>query len=93
MLRSLFTVAFMLSVSPSLGAQEKLSAESASANFQKNFASAYNRGDVDAVAAAFAEDAIRVTPSGIFQGRDAIRRSFQEALKIGLHDWPAMATK
>ncbi len=33
------------------------------------------------------ENAIRVTPSGIFQGRDAIRRGFQDALKLGLHDY------
>ena len=43
-------------------------------DFQKDFAAAYNRGDVDAMAAAFTEKAVRVTPSGIFQGRDAIRR-------------------
>jgi ketosteroid isomerase-like protein len=32
------------------------------ADLQKNFAEAYNRKDVDAMAAAFTEDAIRVTP-------------------------------
>lgn len=42
---------------------------------QKNFAEAYNRKDVDAMAAAFTEDAVRVTPSGIFVGREAIRRN------------------
>ncbi len=36
------------------------------ADLQKNFAEAYNRKDVDAMAAAFTEDAIRVTPSGMF---------------------------
>jgi ketosteroid isomerase-like protein len=41
-------------------------------DLQKNFEEAYNRKDADAMAAAFTEDAIRVTPSGIFQGRDAI---------------------
>ena len=39
------------------------------------------------MAAAFTENAVRVTPSGIFQGRDAIRRGFQDALKLGLHDY------
>ncbi|MCK1656172.1 nuclear transport factor 2 family protein [Bradyrhizobium sp. 151] len=87
MVRTTFAVAFLLFMSLALGAQENLSAESASANLQKNFASAYNRGDLEAMAAAFDENAIRVTPSGIFQGRDAIRRSFKEALKIGLHDY------
>lgn len=59
----------------------------ATSEMQKHFAEAYNRGDVDAMAAAFTENAVRVTPSGIFQGRDAIRRGFQDALKLGLHDY------
>jgi ketosteroid isomerase-like protein len=58
-----------------------------SAEMQKRFAEAYNKGDLDAMAAAFTEDAVRVTPSGIFNGRDAIRRGFQEALKLNLHDY------
>ena len=37
----------------------------------EEFCGIYNRKDADAMAAAFAEDGIRVTPSGIFQGRDA----------------------
>ena len=59
---------------------------------QKHFAEAYNRGDVDAMAAAFTGNAVRVTPSGIFQGRDAIRGSFQEAMKLGLHDYSVERT-
>jgi hypothetical protein len=35
---------------------------------------------------------VRVTPSGIFQGRDAIRRSFSDALKLGLHDYSVQRT-
>ena len=31
--------------------------------------------------------AIRVTPSGIFQGRAAIRQGFQDAINLGLHDY------
>jgi ketosteroid isomerase-like protein len=62
------------------------------AEMQKHFAEAYNRGDVDAMAAAFTENAVRVTPSGIFQGRDAIRGSFQDALKLGLHDYSVQRT-
>jgi ketosteroid isomerase-like protein len=58
----------------------------------KHFAEAYNRGDLDAMAAAFTENAVRVTPSGIFQGRDAIRRSFSDALKLGLHDYAVQRT-
>lgn len=54
---------------------------------QSDFAEAYNRKDLDAMAAAFAENAVRVTPSGTFIGRDAVRRSFQDALNLGLHDY------
>jgi ketosteroid isomerase-like protein len=68
-------------------AQHDRTMDSEIADFQKDFAAAYNRGDVDAMAAAFTEKAVRVTPSGIFQGRDAIRRGFQEAIKLGLHDY------
>ena len=62
------------------------------AELQKNFAEAYNRKDADAMAAAFAEDGIRVTPSGIFQGRDAIHRNLQEVLNMGLHDYTVVRT-
>jgi ketosteroid isomerase-like protein len=63
-----------------------------SAEMQRHFAEAYNRGDAEAMAAAFTENAIRVTPSGIFQGHDAIRRSFQAALTLGLHDYTVKRT-
>jgi len=62
------------------------------AELQKNFAEAYNRKDADAMAAAFAEDGIRVTPSGIFQGRAAIRRNLQDVLNMGLHDYTVQRT-
>lgn len=54
---------------------------------QGDFAEAYNRKDVEAMANTFSEDAIRVTPSGIFQGRDAIRHALQDALNMGLHEY------
>jgi ketosteroid isomerase-like protein len=72
---------------PVFSDQQKQSEANSVSDLQKQFAAAYNRGDVDATAAAFTENAIRVTPSGIFQGRDAIRRGFQDALKLGLHDY------
>lgn len=62
------------------------------AELQRNFAEAYNRKDADAMASAFAEDGIRVTPSGIFQGRDAIRRNLQDVLNMGLHDYAVQRT-
>jgi len=58
----------------------------------RHFSEAYNRGDLDSMAATFAENAVRVTPSGIFQGQDAIRRSFSDALKLGLHDYAVQRT-
>jgi len=44
------------------------------------------------MAAAFAEDGIRVSPSGIFQGRAAIRRNLQDVLNMGLHDYTVQRT-
>jgi ketosteroid isomerase-like protein len=75
-------MALMLLVSGAAYSQDDPSAE-----MQKRFAEAYNKGDLDAMAAAFTQEAVRVTPSGIFKGRDAIKRGFQDALKLGLHDY------
>lgn len=71
---------------------QKSSDDDPSRNMKQHFAEAYNRGDVEAMADAFMENAIRVTPSGIFRGRDAIRRSFQAALDMGLHDYTVKRT-
>ena len=54
---------------------------------QDRFNEARNRQDTQAMAAVFAEDAIRVTPDGIFQGRDAIRRNLQSLVTAGLRDF------
>jgi ketosteroid isomerase-like protein len=87
-MRTVLAILCLLVALPShASAQQERKSDSAVADFQKDFAAAYNRGDVDAMAAAFTEKAVRVTPSGIFQGRDAIRRGFQDALKLGLHDY------
>jgi ketosteroid isomerase-like protein len=59
---------------------------------QSDFAEAYNRKDVDAMAMAFSETAIRVTPTGIFEGGEAIRRNLQDAIKMGLHDYTVRRT-
>ena len=34
----------------------------------------------------YTEDAIRITPQGIFQGRDAIQKQLEGGLKAGAHD-------
>lgn len=81
------TLCLLLAFSSPAMSQQQVPSDDISAELQKHFAEAYNRGDLDAMAAAFTEKAIRVTPSGFFEGREAIRRSFQEALKMGLHDY------
>ena len=59
---------------------------------QQRFAEAYNRKDVDAMVMAFSADAIRVTPSGVFHGRDEIRQGFQDALNLGLQEYTVKRT-
>lgn len=59
---------------------------------QGRFAEAYNRKDVDAMAAAFSANAIRVTPSGIFNGRDEIRKSFRDAINLGMREYSVKQT-
>jgi ketosteroid isomerase-like protein len=72
-------------------AQEKVDTAMLS-EMQKDFVAAYNRGDAGVMADTFTENAIRVTPGGIFEGRDAIRQSFQNAVKLGLHDYSVERT-
>ena len=93
MVRMIVVVACSLAVLiGSAAAQEKQVPDDQYVELQKNFAEAYNRKDADAMAGAFAEDGVRVTPSGIFQGRDAIRRNLQEVLHMGLHDYTVQRT-
>src|SRR3954468_10657926 len=70
-----------------VGAAAQQASDDQYADLQKNFAAAYNRKDVDAMAAAFTNDAIRVTPSGIFVGLEAIRRNLQDVVNLDLHDY------
>src|SRR5258705_283787 len=52
----------------------------------KQYIEAYNRKDAAAVAALFADDAVRVTDRGIIQGRDAVQKSTEAGLEAGGHD-------
>jgi ketosteroid isomerase-like protein len=55
---------------------------------QSDFAQAYNRKDVPAMSAFFSENAVRITPAGVFRGREAIGRELQRvAVDLGLHDY------
>jgi ketosteroid isomerase-like protein len=60
---------------------------------QSEFSEAYNRKDVPAMAAFFSEDAVRITPAGIFRGREAIGRELQRvSVDLGLHDYSVKRT-
>jgi ketosteroid isomerase-like protein len=60
---------------------------------QSDFAEAYNRKDVPAMAAFFSENAVRVTPAGVFRGREAIGRELQRvSVDLGLHDYSVKRT-
>ena|SRR5215831_5650376 len=74
----------LLLAAPGYAMAEEQLDDIATAEMQKHFVEGYNRGDVDAMDAAFADKAVRVTPSGIFQGRDAIRQGFHDALETRL---------
>jgi ketosteroid isomerase-like protein len=86
------TICLLLAVPSHATAQQSSTEDTAFADVQKHFAEAYNHKDVDAMAAAFTENGIRVTPSGIFQGRDAIRRNLQDVINMGLHDYTVRRT-
>jgi ketosteroid isomerase-like protein len=86
MVRTIVLAASLMMVG-CVGAIAQQATDDQYADLQKNFAEAYNRKDVDAMAAAFTEDAIRVTPSGIFVGREAIRRNLQEVVNLDLHGY------
>jgi ketosteroid isomerase-like protein len=92
MVRTIVLAACMAMISVGAVGQEPQVTEDQYEELQKNFAEAYNRKDVDAMANAFTEDAIRVTPSGMFAGRDAIRRNLQDVVAIGLHDYTVQRT-
>ncbi|SDK20331.1 conserved hypothetical protein, partial [Bradyrhizobium sp. Rc2d] len=93
MVRTIILAACLASISAVAFGQKQQVTEDQYADLQKNFAEAYNRKDVDAMANAFTEDAIRVTPSGMFVGREAIRRNLQEVVALGLHDYTVQRTE
>jgi ketosteroid isomerase-like protein len=67
-------------------------ADALTERLQTQFAEAYNRKDAMTMAGFFAEKGWRITPSGVFQGRDAIRRNMQSVIEIGLHDYSVRRT-
>jgi ketosteroid isomerase-like protein len=60
---------------------------------QSQFAEAYNREDMAAMAAFFSENGVCITPAGVFRGRDAIGRELQRVvIDLGLHDYSVRRT-
>ncbi|MET4493680.1 nuclear transport factor 2 family protein [Bradyrhizobium sp. LA7.1] len=60
---------------------------------QSEFAEAYNRKDIAAMAGFFSENGVRITPAGIFRGRDAIGRELRRVvIDLGLHDYSVRRT-
>jgi ketosteroid isomerase-like protein len=60
---------------------------------QSEFAEAYNRKDIAGMAALFSENGVRITPAGVFRGRDAIERELRRVVtELGLHDFSARRT-
>jgi uncharacterized protein (TIGR02246 family) len=50
------------------------------------FTTAFNRQDAAAVASLFSEDGLRITPQGIIQGREAIRKDADNRFELRFHD-------
>jgi len=60
---------------------------------QSEFAQAYNRKDIAAMAAFFSENGVRITPSGVFRGREAIGRELERVVvDLKLHDYSVRRT-
>jgi ketosteroid isomerase-like protein len=60
---------------------------------QSEFAEAYNRKDIAAMARFFSENGVRITPAGVFRGRDAIGRELRRVVvDLGLHDYSVRRT-
>jgi ketosteroid isomerase-like protein len=60
---------------------------------QSGFAEAYNRKNIAAMAGFFSENGVRITPAGVFRGRDAIGRELQRVvIDLGLHDYSVRRT-
>ena len=80
------TLALPQQIEPSVGGElfEKM---------QTEFAEAYNRKVAPAMSAFFSENAVRITPAGIFRGREAIGRELQRvSVDLGLHDYSVKRT-
>jgi ketosteroid isomerase-like protein len=90
------TAATILLLTSTLASPQKIEPSAGHEPFEKmqsDFAAAYNRKDVPAMTAFFSENAVRVTPAGVFRGREAIGRELQRvSVDLGLHDYSVKRT-
>ena len=78
---------------PALGQQNVLqSDQQALREFEMQLTTAFNRQDAAGVASLFTEDALRVTPQGIIQGREAIQKDMDKRFQSHFHDLSATIT-
>jgi ketosteroid isomerase-like protein len=77
---------------PALAQESPLVTDEAYKKLQTDFAEAYNRKDTATMAAFFSENGIRITPNGIFRGREAIQRDMQKTIELGIHDYRVQRT-
>jgi uncharacterized protein (TIGR02246 family) len=63
-----------------------LTEQQAAREVHVQFTTAFNRQDAAALAALFSEDGIRVTPQGIIQGRESIKKDSDKRFQSRFHD-------
>lgn len=85
-IRSMVGAAVFVLLTGTVQAQATDPANSPFAAVGKQYAEAFNRKDAAAVAALFADDAVRVNAQGIIRGREAIQKSVKSGLDAGAHD-------
>lgn len=71
---------------PAWGQNASESDRQSAHDLEARFMAAFNQQNADEVASLFTEDGIRVTPQGILQGRDAIRKDLENRFKAKAHD-------
>ena len=86
MIRTILSAVVFVLLTMPLHAQSTDPANSPLAAVGKQYVEAFNRKDAAAVAALFAEDAVRVNAQGITRGREAIQKGTKEGLDAGGHD-------
>jgi ketosteroid isomerase-like protein len=85
---SVLTASLLIGLASSAVGQQTVpqSDQQAAREVRVLFTAAFNRQDAAGLAALFSEGGIRVTPQGVIQGRDAIRRDSDKRFQSRFHD-------